>query len=231
MATATSPVAVRSGPATPSPTRGLEECVPPCADCPTTATPGRGPGAGRVGGRRGVPRLPLTRRIRERENAVVADYTLAAEPGYRFVWAAHACCSLRGPLDRRCRTRGDPALPGRGDRWIAGVWPTADGVPLDRLGPTTGAPSEPSCSPPGWPCTTAPIRCLLSVEADGQPVAVALWRNLGGFPRTRPTVRSASSRCSAASSTVPRPTTETPPSYRRPVRSPGGSTVTATRRP
>lgn len=26
----------------------------------------------------------------------------------------------------------------------------------------------------------------LSVEADGQPVAVALWRNLGGFPQGAP---------------------------------------------
>lgn len=133
------------------------------------------------------PDFRLTRRIGERGDAVVADYTLAAEPGYRFVWAAHALLDLSpaaridvvGPAVTRL-------YPDEGDRWLAGNWPSVDGVPLDRLGPDDGSAVGAVVLTTRVSVHDGADTLHLSVEADGQPVAVALWRNLGGFPQGAP---------------------------------------------
>jgi hypothetical protein len=167
---------------------GLEECVPT-----VRGLPDHGDAWSRPWRRAGdediveCPDFRLTRRIGERGDAVVADYTLAAEPGYRFVWAAHALLDLSPPA--RIGVVG-PAVtrlyPDEGDRWISGIWPTVDGVALDRLGPNDG-------NAVGAVVLTSQVSVhdgadtlYLSVEAGDQPVAVALWRNLRGFPRGAP---------------------------------------------
>jgi hypothetical protein len=133
------------------------------------------------------PDFRLTRRIGERGDALAADYKLSAAPGYRFVWAAHALLDLSPAA--RIGIAG-PAVtrlyPDEGDRWVTGTWPSVDGVPLDLLGPDDG-------SAVGAVVLTSQVSVHdgadtlhLSVEADGQPVAVALWRNLGGFPQGAP---------------------------------------------
>ncbi|WP_377273498.1 hypothetical protein [Peterkaempfera sp. SMS 1(5)a] len=51
---------------------------------------------------------------------------------------------------------------------------------------TTGPPSERSSSPRGCVVHDGADTLHLSLEAQGQPVAVALWRNLRGFPQDAP---------------------------------------------
>ncbi|MGX1544845.1 hypothetical protein [Streptomyces adustus] len=167
---------------------GLEECVPT-----VRGLPDHGDAWSRSWQRAGdqdtveCPDFRLTRRIGERGNAVVADYTLSAEPGYRFVWAAHALLDLSTAA--RIDVAG-PALarlyPDEGDRWVAGAWPTVGGVPLDRLGPDDGSAVGAVVLTSRVSVHDGTDTLHLSVEADGQPVAVALWRNLGGFPQEAP---------------------------------------------
>ncbi|MEV1066082.1 hypothetical protein [Streptomyces sp. NPDC050263] len=167
---------------------GLEECVPTVRGLPdhgdAWSRPWRRAGEEEVAQ---CPDFRLTRRIGEREDAVVVDYTLAAEPGYRFVWAAHALLDLSPAA--RIGVVG-PALtrlyPDEGHRWVAGAWPSVDGVRLDRLGPDDGSAVGAVVLTPGVSVHDGADTLHLSVEADGQPVAVALWRNLGGFPRGAP---------------------------------------------
>jgi galactose mutarotase-like enzyme len=166
---------------------GLEECVPTVRGLPDHGDAWSRPW--RRAGEEDVAECPdfrLTRRIGERGDALVADYTLADAPGYRFVWAAQRPA---GPLpscpDRRRRTGGDPALR-EGDRWVAGNWPSVDGVPLDRIGPDDGSAVGAVVLTSRVSVHDGADTLHLSVEADGQPVAVALWRNLGGFPQGAP---------------------------------------------
>jgi hypothetical protein len=148
------------------------------------------------------PDFTLTRRLRERNAALVADYRLAAEPGYRFVWAAHALLDV----SPRARLLAEDATPTRifpeaaaqserpwpaGARWVEGPWPAPAGLRLDTLGPDDGtAVGAVLCAPPARPAGATVLdtddELRMSVEADGQPVAVALWRNLRGFPAVRP---------------------------------------------
>ncbi|MGW1498301.1 hypothetical protein ACWCQW_06910 [Streptomyces mirabilis] len=167
---------------------GLEECVPTVRGLPdhgdTWSRPWRRTGEEDIAE---CPDFRLTRRIGERGDAIVADYTLAAEPGYRFVWAAHALLDLSpaarigvvGPAVTRL-------YPDEGDRWVAGNWPSVDGVPLDRLGPDDGSAVGAVVLTSRVSVHDGADTLHLSVEADGQPVAVALWRNLGGFPQGAP---------------------------------------------
>jgi galactose mutarotase-like enzyme len=167
---------------------GLEECVPTVRGLPDHGDAWSRPW--RRAGEEDVAECPdfrLTRRIGARGDAVVADYTLAAEPGYRFVWAAHALLDLSpaaridvvGPAVTRLH-------PDEGDRWLAGNWPSVDGVPLDRLGPDDGSAVGAVVLTSRVSVHDGADALNLSVEADGQPVAVALWRNLGGFPQGAP---------------------------------------------
>ncbi|MER7665807.1 hypothetical protein [Streptomyces sp. NPDC096193] len=167
---------------------GLEECVPT-----VRGVPDHGDAWSRSWRRAGdediveCPHFRLTRRIGERGDAVVADYTLAAEHGYRFVWAAHALLDLSPAA--RIGVAG-PAVtrlyPDEGDRWIADAWPTVDGVGLDRLGPDDASAVGAVVLTPRVSVHDGSDSLHLSVEADRQPASVALWRNLGGFPQDAP---------------------------------------------
>jgi hypothetical protein len=156
----------------------------------------------------------LTRRISVDHGAVVADYRLAADPGYRFIWAAHALLDLSPratlELDQGTKVRlfpeaaphiSDPYPWPDGAAWIEGDWPAPAGLRLDTLGPDDGsgvgavAYRPESSTADGRRHATAlvldgsdQLRMTLEVAADAhtQPTAIALWRNLGGFPQPRP---------------------------------------------
>jgi hypothetical protein len=140
----------------------------------------------------------LTRTIDGRAGAVVAEYRLAAEPGFRFVWAGHALLELSEhallQVAQNTKARLFPeAAPylrrpwPDGAHWIEGDWPAPAGLRLDTLGPDDGSAVGAVMHGAGTVATAivhdGPDRLRMTVEADGQPASVALWRNLGGFPQ------------------------------------------------
>ncbi|WP_055590487.1 hypothetical protein [Peterkaempfera griseoplana] len=167
---------------------GLEECVPT-----VRGLPDHGDAWSRPWRRQGeqdvvdCPDFRLTRSIRTGPAAAVADYTLEAEPGHRFLWAAHALLDLSPSA--RIGIAGPAATrlyPDEGDRWTGGEWPRVDGVALDRLGPDDGTAVGAVVLTPAVSVHDGADTLHLSLQAEGQPVAVALWRNLRGFPQDAP---------------------------------------------
>ncbi|MFI5755116.1 hypothetical protein [Streptomyces sp. NPDC051569] len=183
---------------------GLEECVPT-----VRGTPDHGDAWSRAWRRDGdeesvdCPDFRLTRRIRtdspdtdlphtdsrdtDSPHRTVVDYRLTAAPGYRFLWAAHALLEVSGRARARMAEGAAVRLyPDGGARWIPGAWPEADGVRLDRLGPDDGTALGAVVDAAEVHVVDGPEVLRLAVEAEGQPVSVALWRNLGGFPENAP---------------------------------------------
>ncbi|MFF3944759.1 hypothetical protein ACFYYN_08035 [Streptomyces sp. NPDC001902] len=164
---------------------GLEECVPTVRGLPdhgdAWSRPWRREAEAEVVD---CPDFRLTRRLSTEAGAAVVDYTLTAEPGYRFVWAAHALLELSPGawlgIDAAAETR---LYPDEGAGWITGRWPRVEGIPLDRLGPDDGTAVGAVVLTPRVTVHDGPDALHLAVEAGGRPVAVALWRNLGGFPQ------------------------------------------------
>jgi len=138
---------------------GLEECIPT-----VRGTPDHGDAWSRPWSPSGVVETPdfrLSRRITHADGAVVADYSLTAEPGWRFIWAAHALLDLAVGA----RLLGAASLTFGPDDG------TAVGLILD-------------C--PSVSIVDGDDRLSFRLEADGQPVSTAVWRNLGGFPEPHP---------------------------------------------
>jgi hypothetical protein len=156
---------------------GLEECVPT-----VRGPPDHGDAWSRPWHRTGVdcPDFTFSRSMSSAGGSVVADYELIAEPGYRFVWAAHALLDVSpdARLDAPAGTSvliTDP-VPELHE-WPAG---------LDSLGPDDGTAT-------GAVLDRGQIRVIdgdqqldLRVECAGQPVSIALWRNLKGWPEGDP---------------------------------------------
>ncbi|MCG5440019.1 hypothetical protein [Micromonospora foliorum] len=185
---------------------GLEECLPTVRGEPdhgeVWSRPWRSAAPGTVVIER--PTFTLTRRITDSGGVVVADYRLAADPGYRFVWAAHALLDL-SPAARLDAPTGTPTRlhpeaaallpPGSwptGDPWLTGPWPapaglTLAGLTLDMFGPDDGTALGAvllDCA--RVQVLDGPDRLTLELECAGQPRSTALWRNLGGWPANRP---------------------------------------------
>ncbi|MEW9527084.1 hypothetical protein [Microbispora sp. NPDC049125] len=178
---------------------GLEECVPTVRGLPDHGDAWSRPWAGTpVQSVVTCDGFELLREVSEEGGAVVAAYRLSADPGFAFVWAAHALLDL-GEDARLSAPSGTPtrvfpeAAPLLDRAWppgaahVEGPWPTPYGLALDRLGPDDGTAAG------------AVLRCTavrvvdgadvldLRVEAPpGVPVSTALWRNLGGFPSNAP---------------------------------------------
>jgi hypothetical protein len=130
----------------------------------------------------------LTRTLRHDNGGVIADYRLAAVPGYRFVWAAHALLELSdaarldAPAGLVTRVYDVAEQP-----WATGAWPAPLGVSLDRFGPADGtAVGAILLDCPRVVVADGPDRLAFTLSAPGQPVSTALWRNLGGFPQPAP---------------------------------------------
>lgn len=167
---------------------GLEECVPTVRGAPDHGDAWSRPWS-RDGDEEWVdcPDFRLARRIRTEADTLVADYRLTAAPSYRFLWAAHALLNA-SPHATLAIPVGAPTrlYPDDGARWIAGDWPLVADVPLDRLGPDDGTAVGAVVTTPQVSLRDGRDTVRLSIEAPGQPVSVALWRNLGGFPATAP---------------------------------------------
>ncbi|MFE2724466.1 hypothetical protein [Kitasatospora sp. NPDC059327] len=180
---------------------GLEECLPT-----VRGTPDHGDAWSRPWRRDGGtdvldhPDFVLRRGLRQdRSGALRATYHLSADPGYRFLWAAHALLDV-GPGARLVAptgtaTRVFPEAAPLIDRpWpanaphLTGHWPTPLGLPLDRLGPDDGtAVGAVLTDCADVSVVDGPDTLRLTLRADTDvPVSVALWRNLGGYPATDP---------------------------------------------
>ncbi|MBM2613985.1 hypothetical protein JIG36_00250 [Actinoplanes sp. LDG1-06] len=159
---------------------GLEECIPTIRGVPdhgdawsrpwTVLSPDVAMVAGRD--------FTLRREFGSVGDALVAAYRLEATPGWRFLWAAHALLDLsadawlRAPAGTETRIDG-----GAVDKWPCG---------LERLGPDDGTAV-------GAILVDCPIvhvddgeTLMFALDAPGQPVSTALWRNLRGWPEGNP---------------------------------------------
>lgn len=168
---------------------GLEECYPTIGADPdhgelwtrpwTSLTEG---GAGRVRHEVAYESVRLTRSIRSLPEGIEAHYLLEAEPGTRFIWAAHALLELGVGAtliadDGPARAWPDHKLP------VETTWPRPLDIDYATLGPDDG--SAMFCLLPGRAeVAVADGRDVLRfrLECEGQPVSVGLWRNLGGYP-------------------------------------------------
>ncbi|MER7922586.1 hypothetical protein ABTY96_05520 [Streptomyces sp. NPDC096057] len=177
---------------------GLEECVPTIR-----GDPDHGDAWSRSWTREGeadvvhCDRFTLARTVRATTGAAVAEYVLSADPGFRFVWAAHALLDLsdRAAVHIRDGARArlfpeaapllDRVWP-RGAAWVEGDWPVPCGLRLDRLGPDDGTAVGAVVDASRCCVHDGEDRLSFALEADGEPVSIALWRNLGGFPIQHP---------------------------------------------
>jgi hypothetical protein len=153
---------------------GLEECLPTVRGVPDHGAlwsrPWRPPGVVEADGFR------LSRTIRDDGATVIADYRLTGAPGRRFVWAAHAL------LDLSVGARLD-VPPGTPVTMVDGSAAT----PVTEFGPDDGTAAGAIFTDcPSVTVVDGPDRLTFTLTAPGQPVATALWRNLGGFPQPRP---------------------------------------------
>jgi hypothetical protein len=155
---------------------GVEECIPTVRGKPDHGEAWSrrwlsvGPDAARVDS----DEFTLYRVFRREGDALVASYRLSAAPGWPFVWAAHALLDLspsavlEAPAGTVTRT----------DDGTRATWPT----PLAALGPDDGS----AIGAVLIDCPRVTVadgeRLTFSLEAPGQPVSVALWRNLRGWP-------------------------------------------------
>jgi hypothetical protein len=188
---------------------GLEECVPTVRGRPDHGDAWSRPWTEEPGTEESesvhsvrCDDFELTRTLRVTDGVVVADYQLSAEPGYRFLWAAHALLDLTGQARLIAApgsvTRLFPEAAGQLEQpwpdqvpWIEGAWPDPAGFRLDTLGPDDGTAVgavlfEPDAHSATVSAADGPDLLTLTVEAQRQPVSVALWRNLGGFPQPQP---------------------------------------------
>ncbi|MFI9761540.1 hypothetical protein ACIHFB_26845 [Streptomyces sp. NPDC051963] len=177
---------------------GLEECVPT-----VRGRPDHGAAWSRAWTREGDTErvecgtFTLSRTIRGTTAGAEADYVLTATPGFRFVWAAHALLDLsedailgmRSGATTRLFPEAAPLLKQdwpAGAPWIEGQWPAPHGLPLDRLGPDDGTAVGAVVDTARCCVHDGADRLALEIQADGQPVSTALWRNLGGYPAAHP---------------------------------------------
>jgi hypothetical protein len=167
---------------------GLEECVPTVRGTPdhgdawSRAWTNEGNGTQSVS----CGQFALTRTIRSTAGGAEAEYVLTAEPGHRFVWAAHALLDLSERATWHLREGAHTRYYPDPDPCVEGTWPALRGGRLDSLGPDDGTAVGAVVDTASCCVHDDEDRLALTLEADGQPLSIALWRNLGGFPADRP---------------------------------------------
>ncbi len=179
---------------------GLEECIPTVRGIPDHGSAWSR--AWRRDDRHDVvegPDYELRRSIDTTGPSVVTDYQLTAEPGLRFVWAAHALLDLSedarldAPAGTPVRVYPDSAhrrdgLSTSEPGWVQDSWPQPAGLPLHLLGPDDGT----AVGAVLVGCAAVTVHdgadfLTLRLQADSAlPFSTGLWRNLGGFPPDRP---------------------------------------------
>ncbi len=182
---------------------GLEECVPTIRGTPDHGAAWAQPWR-RAGGDDVVEcaEFQLRRRIDCLPEQIIASYRLSAEPGFRFIWAAHALLDLttgaRLSMPTGAKVRVYPeAAPHVADLlggwppntpYLVGAWPDPFGVCLDALGPIDGTAIG-AVVPDVRTATVTDAGNSIEmrlVACPDIPTAVALWRNLGGFGHPEP---------------------------------------------
>lgn len=167
----------------------LEECVPT-----VRGVPDHGAAWSRVWSRDGDTDLvdcgdfTLRRRIAYGAGGVSARYRLTADPGYRFLWAAHALLDV-SPTAGIDLPDGTPVrIFPEGAPVVTGTWPEPCGLPLHRLGPDDGtAIGAIAVGVSGVAVTDGPERLRMDLRTPrGVPTGIALWRNLNGWPQPHP---------------------------------------------
>lgn len=179
---------------------GLEECVPT-----VRGTPDHGSVWSRawrsVGDEDVVDSgsFLLRRRISAGLDEVTAMYRLEADPGYRFIWTAHALLDLQ--VGARIELAAElpvrlypesasllevdwpPGWPSLVDRW-----PRPFGLAIGELGPDDGtAIGATVLDTPTVDVIDGGQQLRMRVEAEPNvPVSISIWRNLGGFPPGSP---------------------------------------------
>ncbi|MGY6019180.1 hypothetical protein [Streptomyces spinosirectus] len=175
---------------------GLEECVPTVRGTPdhgdAWSRAWTSDGAGTQSVR--CERFSLSRTTGE---AGRIDYVLRAAPGFRFVWAAHALLDLSPRATVRLPEGASTRLyPSANGSWVEGSWPVpggSGGSRLDRFGPDDGTAVGAVVDAPRACVHDDEDRLSFALEVPGgpgasgtQPLSMALWRNLGGFPDPDP---------------------------------------------
>lgn len=161
---------------------GLEECIPTIGGTPdhgdAWSRPWQPHGTGMTVTGDGYR---LTRWI-DTGSAVTARYLLEAEPGWRFIWAAHTMLDL-APGARIEAPHGGPMWVNSEPR----TWPYDKETDLSVLGPDDGTtrmiviPQLAEIT-----VTDGQDSLTMRLEVEGQPCAMAIWRNLGGWPADAP---------------------------------------------
>lgn len=173
---------------------GLEECFPTISGAPDHGDVWARPWVRRGSGGTGAAvtatvateRYELTRTLSEAAGVVVADYHLAADPGFAFLWAAHALLDL----SEQARIVVPDGVPTTvfddADPIATGPWPAPAGVRLDLLGAPDGSATAATIATGELAVVDGPDRLGFRLEADVEPVSTALWRNLEGWPEAAP---------------------------------------------
>jgi hypothetical protein len=171
---------------------GAEECFPTIVGNPDHGDVWSRPWTAEGDWRRvSAAGATLRRRVRQHESSITVDYAVSAPPGYRFLWAFHAL------LDPSVGTRiaapsGWPAHAYPMDEYREVTsWPDVMGEQgFDVLGPDDGTALF--CALPALDRLAVVAdgrRLTFSLDVDGQPHAMAIWRNLGGYPWDEPAAR------------------------------------------
>ena len=166
---------------------GVDECFPTVRGKPDHGGLWNQPWDGSVAYEDAV----LTRSITSGTDTVTVDYRLAAPPGYRFIWAAHALldcvagATIAAPGGTECRLYPEaaPLLPWAWPDdapWVTAAWPTP--LDLTSYGPTDGtAVGAILVDCPAVSVRDRGAELTMTLSCPGQPVSTALWRNQGGF--------------------------------------------------
>lgn len=173
---------------------GLEECCPTIAgafdhgDIWSRAWSAEGDGWLSVSGLE----YQLSRHVSTSGNAVLADYRLEAEPGFRFVWASHASLRLSesarviAPEGHRTRIWPEHWRTWPDTEQLEGPWPAPIGAPLDSLRIDGTATFCMLLGLPSIAVRDGDDEIRFQLDAPGQPIAIAVWRNLGAWPAGAP---------------------------------------------
>lgn len=179
---------------------GVEECIPT-----VRGTPDHGAAWSRPWHRDGdyesvdCGEFRLRRALHCDGDTVTATYELAAHPGFRFLWAAHAlldvspAATLALPTGAPVRLYPEaaPHVPipwPDGAPYVVGTWPDPHGLTLSRLGPDDGT----AIGATVVDCRRVDVldggdRLTMTLHVDpAVPTSIALWRNLRGFPGDNP---------------------------------------------
>ncbi len=134
----------------------------------------------------------LERTTTVRDAGVTFSYRLAAEPGFPFVWAGHASVDLSNdakivaPAGTRTRLWPDHWRTYPEVEQVEGPWPSPLGRPLDGVREDGTAVFLMLLDVRELSLIDGGDRLTFRLEVEDQPIAIAVWRNLGRWPEHDP---------------------------------------------